>query len=247
MKTTDRHGRNTDRHDRTRTREEGLIPKHGGYRNTKSWQLADLIYDVTVRFCDRFVDRRSRTHDQMVQAARSGCQNLQEGSIDSATSRKIELKLTGTAKGSLEELRRDYQKFLVHRELPEWPPGHPALERFKVQRCATLDEFRAWVAQEYTRFKADRGNTDKRGQTQDPACNAPLNRPESVPVRACPCPSVSLRDFGAVCAANGALSLLNLCIYLVGRQMEAQAKAFEEEGGFTERLYRIRQDRRGRA
>jgi hypothetical protein len=58
---------------------DGFIPRHGGYRHTRTWQLADLIYDVTVRFCDRFVDRRSRTHDQMVRAARSGCQNLQNG------------------------------------------------------------------------------------------------------------------------------------------------------------------------
>ena len=65
---------------------EKLIPKHGGYKNTKTWQLADLIYDVTVRFCDRFVDRRSRTHDQMVQAARSGVQNIAEGSEAAATS-----------------------------------------------------------------------------------------------------------------------------------------------------------------
>ncbi len=59
---------------------EPLIPKHGGYRNLKSFQVAQLAYDVTVRFCDRFISRRSRTHDQMVQAARSGVQNIAEGS-----------------------------------------------------------------------------------------------------------------------------------------------------------------------
>lgn len=80
---------------------ESLLPKHGGYKNTRTWRLADLSYDVTVRFCDKYVDPRSRTHDQMVQAARSGCQNLQEGSVDSATSKKIEIKLTGIAKGAL--------------------------------------------------------------------------------------------------------------------------------------------------
>src|SRR6185369_8953719 len=56
--------------------EEPLIPKHGGYRKLKSFQLAQLVYDVTVRFCERYVDRRSRTRDQMVQAARSGVQNI---------------------------------------------------------------------------------------------------------------------------------------------------------------------------
>jgi hypothetical protein len=60
--------------------EEGLIPKHGGYRNLKSFQIAQLVFDVTVRFCDRYIDKRSRTHEQMVQAARSGVQNIAEGS-----------------------------------------------------------------------------------------------------------------------------------------------------------------------
>ena len=73
---------------------EGLIPKHGGYRNLKSFQVAQLVYDVTVRFCDRYVDRFSRTKDQMVQAARSGVQNIAEGSKASGTSKKTELKLT---------------------------------------------------------------------------------------------------------------------------------------------------------
>ncbi len=71
-----------------------LIPKHGGYRKLKSFRMAQLIYDVTVRFCDKYIDRRSRTHDQMVQAARSGVQNIAEGSQASATSKKTELKLT---------------------------------------------------------------------------------------------------------------------------------------------------------
>ena len=85
---------------RTETAGDGmseLIPKHGGYRKLKSFQVARLVYDVTVRFCDRYIDRRSRTRDQMVQAARSGVQNIAEGSEASATSRKMELKLTQVA------------------------------------------------------------------------------------------------------------------------------------------------------
>jgi len=66
---------------------EPLIPKHGGYRKLKSFQLAQLVYDVTVRFCDRYIDKKSRTHDQMVQAARSGVQNIAEGSVASGTSK----------------------------------------------------------------------------------------------------------------------------------------------------------------
>ncbi len=127
---------------------EKLIPKHGGYRRLKSFQIAQLIYDVTARFCDRYIDKHSRTHDQMVQAARSGVQNVAEGSQASGTSKKTELKLTNVARSSLEELRLDYQDFLRQRGLEEWPPAQPALGRFKVKRCATLEEVQAWVAEE---------------------------------------------------------------------------------------------------
>jgi len=97
--------------------KEPLIPKHGGYRKLKSFQVAQLVYDVTVRFCELYVDQFSRTRDQMVQAARSGVQNIAEGSQASATSRKTELKLTNVARASLEELRLDYEDFLRQRGL----------------------------------------------------------------------------------------------------------------------------------
>ena len=87
--------------------EGRLIPPHGGYRKLRSFQSAQLVYDATVIFCERFVDKHSRTHDQMVQAARSGVQNIAEGSMASATSKKTELKLTGVARASLEELLLD--------------------------------------------------------------------------------------------------------------------------------------------
>jgi len=92
-----------------------LIPIHGGYRQLRSFQSAQLAYDLTVVFCERFIDKRSRTHDQMVQAARSGVQNIAEGSMASATSKKTELKLTGVARASLEELLLDYEDFLRQR------------------------------------------------------------------------------------------------------------------------------------
>ena len=88
-------------------KKPALIPPHGGYRNLRSYQTAEMVYDATVAFCDRFIDKRSRTHDQMVQAARSGVQNIAEGSMASATSKKTELKLTGVARASLEELLLD--------------------------------------------------------------------------------------------------------------------------------------------
>lgn len=125
-----------------------LIPQHGGYRNLKSFRLAQLVYDVTVRFCDRYIDKRSRTHDQMVQAARSGVQNIAEGSQVSGTSKKMELKLTNVARASLEELRLDYEDFLRQRGYEMWEPNHPALKRFKARRCSTLEEVRGWVEEE---------------------------------------------------------------------------------------------------
>jgi restriction system protein len=105
--------------------QRGLIPPHGGYRNLKSYQTAAIVYDATVVFCDRFIDKRSRTHDQMVQAARSGVQNIAEGSMASATSKKTELKLTGVARASLEELLLDFEAFLRQKGLRLWGKDSP--------------------------------------------------------------------------------------------------------------------------
>ena len=102
-----------------------LLPPHGGYRKLRSFQVAQLVYDLTVIFCDRFVDKRSRTRDQMVQAARSGVQNIAEGSMASATSKKTELKLTNVARASLEELLLDYEDFLRQRGLRIWDKNSP--------------------------------------------------------------------------------------------------------------------------
>jgi restriction system protein len=102
-----------------------LLPKHGGYRQLRSFQAAPLVYDATLIFCDRFIEKRSRTHDQMVQAARSGVQNIAEGSMASGTSKKTELKLTNVARASLEELLLDYQDFLRQRGLRLWPKDSP--------------------------------------------------------------------------------------------------------------------------
>lgn len=105
-----------------------LIPPHGGYRQLKSFQQAELVYDATVKFCDRFIDKRSRTHDQMVQAARSGRQNIAEGSQASGTSKKFELKLVGVARASLEELLLDFEDFLRQRGLLLWKKDHPTAQ-----------------------------------------------------------------------------------------------------------------------
>jgi four helix bundle suffix protein len=102
-----------------------LLPKHGGYRKLRSFHAALAVYDATIVFCNRFIERSSRTHDQMVQAARSGAKNISEGSMASGTSKKIELKLTGIARASLEELMGDYEDFLRHRALPIWDANSP--------------------------------------------------------------------------------------------------------------------------
>lgn len=100
--------------------QAGFIPPHGGYEDLLSFKKARIVYDATVRFCDRFVDRRSRTHDQMVQAARSGKQNILEGSRASGTSKETELKLTNVARASLEELLEDYRDYLRTVGQPIW-------------------------------------------------------------------------------------------------------------------------------
>jgi four helix bundle suffix protein len=107
--------------------------------------VAQLVYDVTVRFCDRYIDRRSRTHDQMVQAARSGVQNIAEASVASGTSKKTELKLTNVAKASLEELRLDFEDFLRQHGFPLWGSDDPRRRGLVACRCASADEVAVWV------------------------------------------------------------------------------------------------------
>jgi four helix bundle suffix protein len=106
------------------THSSALRP-HGGYRRLRSFQVTEIIYDATVAFCDRFVNKRSRTHDQMVQAARSGRQNIAEGSRASATSSQTELRLVNVARASLDELLLDYEDFLRQRDLPMWDKDDP--------------------------------------------------------------------------------------------------------------------------
>lgn len=120
-----------------------------------SFRLGQFVYDLTVRFCDLYIPPRSRTHDQMVQAARGGVQNIAEGSVASATSKKMELKLTQVARASLEELRLDYEDYLRQRGEPLWTPDHPALQRFKAKRCTSLEEIRNWIQEERLREKAE--------------------------------------------------------------------------------------------
>lgn len=99
---------------------EGFIPPHGGYQELLSYRKALIVYDATVHFCNRFLERRDRTVDQMVQAARSGKQNIVEGSMASGTSKEAEIKLMNVARASLEELLEDYRDFLRTRGAVLW-------------------------------------------------------------------------------------------------------------------------------
>jgi four helix bundle suffix protein len=110
---------------------DGFIPPHGGYQKLLAYQKAVVVYDATLHFCERFVDKRSRTTDQMVQAARSGKQNILEGSEASGTSKETEIKLTGVAKASQKELLEDYRDFMRNRGIEEWTATHPYAQRLR--------------------------------------------------------------------------------------------------------------------
>ena len=103
--------------------EKGFIPLHGGYKNLLSFQKSEIVYDGTVYFCKRFFQKYDRTIDQMVQAARSGKQNIVEASMASGTSKETEIKLTNVARASLEELLTDYRDFLRQHNYKEWVKG----------------------------------------------------------------------------------------------------------------------------
>jgi len=191
----------------------GLIPAHGGYRRLRSFQCAQRAYDATVTFCDHFVGKRSRTHDQRGQAARSGVQNIAEGSMASATSKKMELKLTGVARASLEELLLDYQDFLRQRGLRLWAKDSP-------EALAVRAKYRSDGSD-----KSDGSDrSDKSDKSDDP---------------------YGVSTASAEVAANTLICLINQASFLLARQLGSLERAFLNEGGFTERLYRGRRARRG--
>ncbi len=114
----------------TEENTDGFIPRHGGYKNLITYRKSEIIYDGTVFFCRRFLNKYDRTVDQMVQAARSGKQNIAEASMASATSKETEIKLTNVARASLEELLIDYEDFLRTHGLIKWERSHRLSLRF---------------------------------------------------------------------------------------------------------------------
>ena len=103
----------------------------GGYRNLKSYQNATVIYDFTQEFCQKYVEKFSRTRDQMQQAARSGKQNIAEGSVASATSKMTEIRLVNVARASLVELLADYEDFIRQGGFIQWPKDDPKAQQIR--------------------------------------------------------------------------------------------------------------------
>lgn len=124
---------------------ESFLPQHGSYRHLRVYHVAEAIYDLTYHFVHTFLPKGDRTVDQMVQAARSGKQNIAEGNQAAATSAETELKLTNVAKASLEELRLDYEDYLRVRGLAQWDEGHPRYA--SVRSYSTSREFEASYAE----------------------------------------------------------------------------------------------------
>lgn len=187
-----------------------LLP-HGGYENLRAYKVAEAVYDATVVFCDRFVDKRSRTHDQMVQAARSGVRNISEGSGAAATSRKSEMLLTNVARASLsDELLKDYKSFLTQHGLRVW-------EKDSREALAMRERLK-----------------------HDVAPNLPPAPAGAVRLAGLNGLAEFIAQTDAEIAGNAMLCAVNQAAYLLRRLVEQQGRDFVEQGGFTERLYAAR-------
>ena len=194
------------------TNSDLLFP-HGGYKKLITYKLGVLIYDATVAFCNQYISIKSRTHDQMVQAARSGVANIVEGSQVSGTSKKIELKLVDIACGSQQELLFDYERFLEQRELPVWDAESDLAKFVRATRPKTLQQLRSLMVKLVSELSDQSELSDKSNIKQE-------------------------------VAANTMICLIHQEIFLLNRQIARLGGDFEKNGGFTERLYRIRMKKR---
>ena len=180
----------------------GFVPQHGGYKRLMSYHRAEIIYDGTVYFTNRFYATFDRTVGQMVQAARSGKQNIAEGSMASATSKETEIKLTNVARASLEELKIDYEDFLRCRRLPRWEKDHRLVARLRE-----------------------------------------LNRSAKLPGYDCFRKAIE-HDDPEICA-NTMITLIEICTYLLKRQIDRLEADFIVNGGLRERMFQARNTFRG--
>lgn len=185
----------------------GRLRPSGGYRDTASFQTATVVYDATYWFCEKFLDPRFRTVDQMIQAARSGRQNIAEGSRAAATSSQTELRLLNVARASLEELLLDYEDYLRHRRLRQWAPDDPE----------TLA-----VRQVPVKFRQDR---------PDPADLTDLDDDQRWAMYA-----QWLEHADPAVRANAIICLIHQANFLLDRQITALEKRFIEDGGYSEQL-----------
>jgi four helix bundle suffix protein len=200
-----------------------ILQPSGGYEKLVSYQVAKLLYNVTVRFVDRYIPKGSRTADQMEQAARSGERNIAEGSKISATTKKLELNLTSVARASIDELRKDYESFLEHRKLPLWVPMDPRRKELSNARCKDPDEVARWIKALWERERTAR-----------------LAAPETPRTARTPT-TVKDRAYAEI-SANVGQTLCRIALHLLDKQVDSQARAFEKEGGFSERLYKVRKE-----
>ncbi len=199
-------GDRPDRSDLTDQARPARLRPSGGYRQLRSFQVTMLVYDATVQFCARFVDKRSRTVDQMVQAARSGRQNIAEGSRASATSSQTERRLVNVARASLDELLLDYEDFLRQRQLPLW--GKDAPETYQVRE----------VGRQHEPHRTDRSDpTDWSDEGFGPY--TPWLNHEN--------PAV---------VANAVICLIHQVNYLLDHQIAGLERQFVAEGGYSEQL-----------
>jgi len=181
----------------------------GGYRHLRSFQVTTLIYDGTVAFCERFIDGRSRTHDQMVQAARSGRQNIAEGNRAGGTSSKSELHLTNVARASLEELLLDFEDYLRQRRLPQWDKDSPEAKAIRAV---------GW----------HRNDPSDLSDPADPTTTGDYARRDLY--------ATWLDHENPAIRANALLCLIHQANYLLDQQIIAMEQDFIEGGGYSEQL-----------
>lgn len=210
---------------------EGFIPPHGGYADLLSYQKAEIVYDATVRFCDRLIDKRDRTRDQMIQAARSGKQNIIEGSMASGTSTETEIKLTNVARASLEELLADYRDFLRARGFAEWDKN--SKESLYVRR---LSAGKIAPTKQNGTYGTDATNVIKPGVQNHRSPKSHTSHPTAT--------FETFRHFFDTrppeVQANILICLIHQTNYLLDRQIRRLEQDFVKKGGLRERMTRAR-------
>lgn len=206
--------------------ENGFIPPHGGYQELLSYQRSVVVYDATVAFCRDFFQRYDRTIDQMVQAARSGKQNIIEGSMASGTSKETEIKLTNVARASLEELLEDYRDFLRTRQAEEWDKS--SKEALYVRNL---------VMGKVQLSQRTKGTDETKGTRETPQHMSPSSRKSPVITYDAFRP---FEDRPAEVRANIIICLIHQTNYLLDRQIRRLEQDFLKEGGLRERMSRAR-------